>query len=192
MKRKAFKKPTADELRAMAGAFAESLVNRARLSPQGVATLLRQAAAEVEKPKRTFDVNFERDLFADTFTDGGGLVRQCDFCGRTYFATWTETDYDDDEEGGKSELKELRALAAEPKNKYVEWADVDAISGGLLDGKFFVYGCECNAVRVYEIFIWNHRYSIADYLKKRAENERAGAEMIERIAADAATVKESA
>lgn len=70
------------------------------------------------------------------------------------------------------ELEKYRKLARDPKNKYVEWADVDAISGGYIDGRYFVYDCDCKKVAAYEHFIWNNRHGIAAYLKERAKIER--------------------
>ncbi len=101
--------------------------------------------------------------FWRSFISAGSLVIDCEYCGKTYFATWKENIY---EEG---ELEELRAKAEENPEKYHEWSDADTISWGILNGKQVVYECCNDEVAKYEQFIWNHRYSIASYLKVRTD-----------------------
>ena len=155
---------------------------------------LRKATEQLTAPAPEVDFGIENDCeFANAVMQGGSLVASCDFCGTTYFATYNESDYaDDDEDSGQSQLEELRKLARDPKNKYVEWGDVDSISHGMLDGREYVYACDCKAAAAYEQFVWNHRYSIADFLKKRAAEETSKAEVIERIAKSAGEVHDSA
>lgn len=186
------KKLTADELQAATDAFVAYL---RRGSGFGAAVqYLRKAADQltVEPAQRDYLIDGDCE-FASAIVQGGGLVATCDFCGRTYFATWNTDNYDDpddDEPNGKGELERLRELARDPKNKYIEWGDVESITHGMLDGREYVYGCDCKAAQAYENFVWNHRYSIADFLKKRAAEARAEAEVTERLAAAANTVNE--
>jgi len=58
----------------------------------------------------------------------------------------------------------------------------------MLDGREYVYGCDCKAAVAYERFVWNHRYSIAEFLKKKAEEERSKAVVVKRLADDVAEV----
>ena len=44
-----------------------------------------------------------------------------------------------------------------------------------VDGVEWAWDCECNAIRRYEVFIWNHRFEIARYLRVRSEQEHKAA-----------------
>jgi hypothetical protein len=190
--KKTRQKPSVDEL----AARVDQMLHRMRLdsSFSATLTLMRRAVAKLEREahsgvkKRiegevdgTGNPTGTNEMFQDALIGGGSNVAQCDFCGTTYFGTWSGgRDYED------GELEELRKLARDPKNKYVEWGDCDSVSYGMLDGRQFVYACPCNASAAYEQFVWNHRHVIADYLKKRAAEEQSRAEVIGRLATDVA------
>lgn len=181
-------KPSVDEL----AARIDQMLHRLRLDSSFSATLqlMRKAVVTLEREARDGvkqRIEGESDgagmpagtneMFQSALVNTDSNVATCDFCGTTYFGTWSGgRDY---EEG---ELEELREFARDPKKKYVEWGDCDSVSQGTLDGQQFVYACPCNASLPYERFIWNHRYVIAAYLKKRAEEEKSSAEVIGRLA----------
>jgi hypothetical protein len=100
--------------------------------------------------------------FLEAFREGSaGMVVECDFCGRVYFAT---DDGGDFEEG---ELEDLRARAEKEPDKCIE------VSGFatriIVNGKYYAEGCKCNLIRPYEDFIWLHRRGILAYIKARSE-----------------------
>ena len=109
--------------------------------------------------------------FLQAVQHAGSLVISCEFCDRTYFATWCENDYDDEEE-----LEELREQAKKEPDKYIEWGDVSSISWGTVDGKQYVLDCPCNGARKYEDWILRHRWIIAEYFKSRATKLKEEAE----------------
>ena len=100
--------------------------------------------------------------FLEAFREGtSGMVVQCDFCGRTYFATDDSGDY---EEG---ELEDLRARAEKEPDKYVEVGYfTERIS---VEGKIYALGCKCHLVRRHEDWIWRHRRGILSYIKAKSE-----------------------
>lgn len=109
--------------------------------------------------------------FLESLRHSGSLVISCEFCDRTYFATWAESDYDEEEE-----LVELREQAKKEPDKYVEWGDVSSISWGTLDDKQYVLDCPCNGARKWEEWILRHRWTIAEYFKSRAMKLKEEAE----------------
>lgn len=118
---------------------------------------------EPAKPLRSPSEFFERAI-----TDGGSIVMDCGWCGRTHF--------EDSERAGDwsdGELDRLRENVKEKPDKYV--ACEYSVMGGHVEGKMFVIGCPCNSVRPYENFIWNHRGIIAKYLHSRTLAERDAA-----------------
>lgn len=100
--------------------------------------------------------------FLDAFKEGSsGMIVECDFCGRVYFATQDGGDYED------GELENLRENAKKEPDKYIE---VDCFTTRILiDGHYYALGCKCNKVRRYEDWIWANRRSIVAYLKARTE-----------------------
>jgi len=100
--------------------------------------------------------------FLDAFREGSsGMVVDCEFCGRVYFATRDCGDYDE------GELEDLRARAAKEPDKYIE---VDYFTTRVsVDGKGYADGCRCNMVRRYEDWIWANRRGILAYLQSRTE-----------------------
>ena len=103
------------------------------------------------------------EMFWDAIIGAGSLVITCEFCGRTYFGTYSEGWYD------KGELEDLRARAKKEPDKYIELCATDSISWGYIDGRQAVYECACNNVVKYENWIWQHRHLIAQYLMRRVK-----------------------
>ena len=101
----------------------------------------------------------------------GSLVIDCEYCGKTYFATENEGIY---EEG---ELEELREKAEKEPDKYIEDPSYDTISWGILNGKQFVYECCEEEVAKFEQFIWNHRFIITSYIRAKADKLKSKADM---------------
>ncbi len=97
--------------------------------------------------------------FTEAFAEGsGGLIVECDFCGRVYFGTGG--DYE------KGERERYEELAKKEPDKYIAVEDFTSRIG--VDGKTYAYGCECNFIRNHEDWVWAHRYQIGEYLRKRA------------------------
>jgi hypothetical protein len=119
--------------------------------------------------------------FMRALTHTGSMVILCEHCHRTHFATSSDNWY---EEG---ELEDLREKARRDPAKYVERGDCDSISWGTIEGKQTVWGCPCNTAGVYEVWIWNHRFLITDYLTARCNEDlrsaRRSAENASRAAA---------
>jgi hypothetical protein len=96
--------------------------------------------------------------FADIICDGGTPVVDCQFCGRTYY----------DFNGDNMEEGELERLVEQQKKSPKTIIPFDGqVSYGCLNGKQWVYGCDCNGVTSYENFIWGHKYLILEYFIKR-------------------------
>lgn len=110
-------------------------------------------------------------LFEDILVDSGTIVATCEFCGRTHFATASEGHFDE------GELEGLREKALKNPEMYFEYPEYDSISYGHIAGNQAVVPCDCNHLRKYENFIWEHRGLITQYLIKRTEQERKDAEM---------------
>lgn len=106
------------------------------------------------------------DMFIDIVCTYGTIRASCELCSREHFAS-----YNNDGNFNEGELEELRKKAKEKPEKYIEWPDSSSISHGTIEGKQAVWGCECNGMFKYENFIWTHRYLIAEYLMKRANDE---------------------
>lgn len=135
-------KPSAHEL----AARIDQMVHRLRLdsSFSAALSLMRKAVEQLEREARNgVKARIEGDgydgagiptgtleMFQSAIVQYGSNVATCDFCGTTYFGTWSGgRDYED------GELEQLRKLAADPKNKYVEWGDCDSVSNGTLDDR---------------------------------------------------------
>jgi len=101
--------------------------------------------------------------FVAVVATGGGIVADCELCGRTLF--------EDDELAGDwedGELERLRERAEKDPDKCIGFAD-QSVSTGYIGGKYVVTNCPCNGLRHYEDFIWSHRRLIADYIERRAK-----------------------
>lgn len=116
------------------------------------------------------------ECFHRAFCQSASLVIDCEFCGRTFFASNYQGDY---EEG---EFAKLQAKAEKEPDRYIEGSDY--WSWYHLGGKQFVVGCPCNASRHYENFIWRNRRQISTYLRTRTS------ELLRMAKADAETVNE--
>lgn len=102
------------------------------------------------------------DTFTQELVSGGGIVADCEFCGRTFF--------EDETTAGSWEPGELEALekkAIEEPDRYIA---MDGVSHGRINGKQAVIGCPCNALRKYEDFIWSNRKFIMSYLSQRVKD----------------------
>lgn len=99
-------------------------------------------------------------IFEDAFSSGFGSCRGKCHCGRTYFdnvnsgISWDE-----------GEFEELERLSAQEPNKCVPAQG--AVSFIAVDGKTFVWGCECQGWKPYEAFIVRHGRQIAAFLRAR-------------------------
>jgi len=134
-----------------------------------------------EAPKKP--LNPPSDEFTEAFSARiGSISGTCEFCGRTYFS---DQGYGYDE----GELEELRRKAAENPDKFIEWEGGPGFVD--VDGRHWVVGCECNAPRRYEDWIWAHRWKIADYLKARAAGRMAEAKEFEAAVRDIPSLLEN-
>ena len=97
------------------------------------------------------------ELFEGIVCDNHSPSITCEFCGRVHFGV-DEDDYD-----------ELSAKQDKEPNKYVGYHDANRIAWGHIDGKVFVWGCECGGADRYEKWIWNNRKLILEYLKHRTQ-----------------------
>lgn len=100
-------------------------------------------------------------VFKDVICDAGTPQAQCDFCGRTYYV-------ENGENMEPRELEELQRKRNEKPEFYIPISNANSISFGILNGKCFVWHCDCNYITAYEKFIIDHRQLIVRYLKKRA------------------------
>lgn len=108
--------------------------------------------------------------FRDAICDGGTPVADCDFCGRTYFAS-------DDGYFDPGELDDLKAKQQVKPDNYIQVED-QSVSVGQIDGKTFVWQCDkCEVVKRIERWVINHRWTLCRFLKSRAKEIAADAEM---------------
>lgn len=105
------------------------------------------------------------DEFMEEVRTSGSYQMTCDFCGRTFFDNSDRNSWDWEE----GQRERLQKLAEEKPDEYFGWDG--SIGSGEIDGRIFVEGCPCNAIRRHEDFIWDHRSLIASYLKTRARQE---------------------
>jgi hypothetical protein len=123
--------------------------------------------SEENKKLPVFSYEPASDDFMDAVRRGGGIVRECEACGRTCF--------EDDEHAGdweNGELERLRDNALKEPDRYVAMSRVES---GYLGGKEVVVNCPCNFLKKYEDFIWGHRHIIATYIAKRAKEKAEAA-----------------
>lgn len=106
----------------------------------------------------------EMKRLQDVVCDGGTPVADC-VCGRTHFG-----DGDCMEEG---EHERLLKKAQENPAKYISHPGAQSMSIGQFAGQNIVWGCQCDALKKYERFIWENRSKIIEYIKARAEYEKA-------------------
>lgn len=111
------------------------------------------------------------EKFYDAAISAGSLVVDCEFCGKTYFATLEKGTYDE------GELEGLREKAKKNPEKYIEYPNDYTIHWGRLNGKQFVYECCDEEIFKFENFIWQHRFIIASYIRARADEEKKEAEI---------------
>jgi hypothetical protein len=106
----------------------------------------------------------------DAMCDSSSLVIMCEYCGRTYFGSPSQGDYNE------GEYDDLVKRAEEEPDKYVE--TYDFTRWGYIDGKQAVIECVCGLKEVmkWEKWILRHRYLIADYLDYRATAQSRAAE----------------
>lgn len=102
--------------------------------------------------------------FENAIVDSGSLVIDCEFCGKTHFASYDAHFY---EEG---ELETLREKAKETPNKYIEH-DYSSVSWGYFAGKQAVIDCDCEQLIKWENMIWDNKYIITKYLLARNKRE---------------------
>ena len=95
------------------------------------------------------------EIFEEVFNSHcGGCVRTCT-CGKTYYDTYNDYDWDDGE---------LEALEKDPRAVALDYG-VGTMS---IAGEEIVFGCDCDHARRYENFIISHASQLAAYLTKRA------------------------
>lgn len=117
------------------------------------------------------------EMFLDSMQEGGVGSEEliCDWCGRLHLCPDYESEYMDE---GEQELHkaECERQYKENPDKVVLHYDADCIIGRNLNSKLFVIGCPCNGLTRYEIFIWEHRNTIRNYLSTRIRQEHEWAE----------------
>lgn len=101
--------------------------------------------------------------FEIAFIGTCGLVRECK-CGRTHFNTVDVGYY------ATGELDELMSASHKTPDKYIPHDEGDVSTVDVL-GSEFVSDCPCGGVDRAEKAIWNSRYAIMDYFKKRMQKE---------------------
>lgn len=136
------------------------------------------AVVKVEKHKR--DGIGPSEEFESALVSLGSIRATCELCKREHFVS--EGDFED------GELDELREKARMEPEKYIEEGRYDMLDVGYIDGKQVVLGCDCKLLSNYESWIWANRYTIAKYLKKRAENMALDSKFANEVAADAELV----
>ena len=142
-------------------------------------TAIRVLEEELEELKQTTGEPAS-EAFMRAVCNTGSICIDCEFCNRTHFVSYGDFD--------RGELDDLRSRALQSPDKYIEHGDCDYISWGYLEGKQIVWGCPCNRARLYERWIWNHRYTIASYLKSRADELSMEAKFAQDLARDANSI----
>jgi len=100
------------------------------------------------------------DEFVDAFCSHGSCRWTC-VCGRTYFSSDGGFNFDD------GELEDLEKRAKDDPDACI---DVGSCSVGVIHfAEDHVVGCMCNSLYTYEAFLWNNRYNVASYFKKKNE-----------------------
>ena len=107
------------------------------------------------------------EIFTRTLSRSGGIVSDCEWCGRTFF--------EDDEHAGDWEPGELEALRKRAKAEPDKCIPMEHVGRCEMDGKTYIIGCPCNALTPYEEFIWDYRQFIMAYISARVKDivERA-------------------
>lgn len=98
--------------------------------------------------------------------DGGCLTMQCELCGRQHFAV-----YDNEGTYDPGELEDLRAKAEKDPDKYME-QNCSSLGFGYIGGRMYVYGCDCDEARRFELLLRTHASQIAEFLFKIATAEK--------------------
>lgn len=117
-------------------------------------------------------------MFLDIIVDGGHIVADCEFCGRTFF--------EDDEHAGDWNAGELEALRNKAKADPDRYVAMDVVRSGVINGKTGIVGCPCNWAKPYEDLFWGHRRVIMQFISAKVKDivERA---MEDESAAEQAT-----
>lgn len=129
--------------------------------------------SEKQKPRIVQDHEIREDFWNSS---GGGIVRDCERHGKTFF-----NDYDNSECYEEGELADLRAKARANPEKYIG-CDRDVFTATIL-GREFVWQCDECREEAYnqQERLWGFRDQIARYLNSRLkeETERAAREFQE-------------
>lgn len=93
---------------------------------------------------------------------------KCQLCERFHFCNNPETN--DDEYPDQECLDKLISRRKSEVDKFIEWDE--PVPYGIVNDKHVVIGCPCNdnELKSFEIFIWDNRYFISEYLIKRSAN----------------------
>jgi len=112
------------------------------------------------------------DMFLDAMSEMGvgSDEIECTFCGRMHYAPNAEWHLADDDEGLSWREHCENEYKANPEGVILHY-DCDGISGREMNGFMFVLCCPCNGLQRYEKFIWAHKDTIRNYLKRRIEYE---------------------
>ena len=118
-----------------------------------------------KKKKESFKKTPPSDEFLNAIsTHTSSITGECDFCGRFYYS-FNDGSYDYE----YGEFEKYAQLAKENPDKYIM---VDgSVCDTFIDGRTYIWGCECNEVRRYEEWVWSHREILMDYLRRRTEKE---------------------
>ena len=112
--------------------------------------------------------------FFQAFQETILLTTTCAHCGRFHFSkNLARTN--------KNEFDTYYAKAAEDPDEY-HYSATD-IPVGMLDGKQYVLGCPCHKGRIYEELIWNARWEILEFFRRKAiEMQKEGVDLEDEVA----------
>lgn len=120
----------------------------------------------------TDNVDAPSDFFTNTLHGGGGVHITCQ-CGAEHYCpdTMFREDQESDLIPSWPDHCEQHKLD-DPEHVMLHYG-YDTVTYSEIDGKAFVYGCECYNVGLakYENWIWNNRDIIRPYLKARVDHE---------------------
>ncbi len=110
---------------------------------------------------------------------GGGIGSpelECGWCGRVHLCVNSNNyDQDDEEDGGSWRAYCEQEAKDHPDTVILDY-EYDSSFASEVNGIMFVHGCPCNGLHRYEVFIWESRNTIRNYLKVRIEQEHQWAE----------------
>ncbi len=81
------------------------------------------------------------ERFDNAFTEAGGPIEECGFCGVTHFVggRWqSDTEF-------AQEFGRLRKLSKKQPHNYIEHEGCDFVDFGFIGGKKFIPACACSA-----------------------------------------------